>query len=423
MWKRVQWLLTLFIFIYCAGLTGPSKVPEGGVDPVAGRISVLMQMIVIPPFLLLMIVNKRKMLAGFNAAKLPLTMAFLLLFSTAWSLEPRFTLRRSLVFMFFTLFAIYIGACLTRMEQIEMYGQVVLATVLGCLLISIFLPEYGVSSDVHAGEWKGLFQHKNILGRQMVFCLALLIGAKPFRLAIIRWITIFIALLLLALSRSGTGLLGFLAVLCGYGAVKVIRIRQKNTLPLWMALAPLAIISILIALIFRDQLFAIIGKDSTLTGRTRIWAVAFAGMAERPLLGHGYGTFWRQSVIGRALPPGLQATHSHDGYFDVILDVGFVGFALFLATLYSYISRTLKKLLDQQTPLSDFTVLAFLFTFLFLALNFTESNLLREHTFLWLPFVSIYTAMGLPRTDPAEIRDATTNHSQDEVNAPVPQTA
>jgi O-antigen ligase len=69
--------------------------------------------------------------------------------------------------------------------------------------------------------------------------------------------------------------------------------------------------------------------------------------------------------------------------------------ALFLITLGSYLIRVMKRLMNQGIPVSNFTVFAFLMLVTYLGLNFTESNLLREHTFLWLPFLSIYTAMGM----------------------------
>jgi exopolysaccharide production protein ExoQ len=138
-------------------------------------------------------------------------------------------------------------------------------------------------------------------------------------------------------------------------------------------------------------------------------------MAHRPLLGHGYAVFWRQTIVGQTMPQGLAATHAHDGFFDVILDSGFLGLALLLVTLVSYLSLAGKRVLNQKIPLTNFSVFAFLYLFLFISLNLTESNLYREHTFLWLPFVSIYTAMSLQEVEEKREREEASRLSHEEM--------
>ena len=93
------------------------------------------------------------------------------------------------------------------------------------------------------------------------------------------------------------------------------------------------------------------------------------------------------------MPRGLAATHAHDGYLDILLDCGMAGMVLFVLMLFLYSRKTLRRLLDQAEALSDFTRFAFVFLCLFVTMNLTESNLFREHTVLWIPFVSIYVAL------------------------------
>ena len=415
MFKRIEWLIAVGILIFYAGLLTPSEVAEGGVDPVMRVVSITAQIIVIPFTLFIVLANWRRMIAGMRATLLPIAIATLLFLSTAWSIERHITFRRSLVFIFTTLFALYIGAVLPRSRQLRIFATISLISVVGCFLTAILFPSYGISSESHVGEWKGLFQHKNALARQMVFVIALFLSGKLFRSAYLSWITLAGALALLFLSHSGTGFFGFAAVVLGFLLVKLIRIRDRKTLPLWLALMPLGIICMGVAFVLRNQLFAAIGKDATLTGRTFIWAFAFENMAKRPFLGHGYAVFWRQSIVGQTMPVGLSATHAHDGFFDVILDTGFVGLALLIVTLVSYLSLALKRVLNQKIPLSDFDVFAFLYFVLFISLNLTESNLYREYTFLWLPFVSIYTAMSLQAREEKREHEAAVRADREEM--------
>jgi exopolysaccharide production protein ExoQ len=413
--KRIEWVFAVLVLVFYAGLLTPSEAAEGGHDLVMRQVSIYAQTIVIPFTLFLVLANWRRMIAGIRATLLPVAIASSLFLSTAWSIEPHITLRRSLIFIFTTVFALYIGAALSRSRQLRLYATVSLISVVGCFLIAIFFPTYGISMDSHLGEWKGLFQHKNALGRQMVFTIALFLSGRPFRSTYLSWITLAGALALLFLSRSGTGLFGFGAVLIGFVLVKLIRVRDRKTLPLWIALLPFGIICGAAAFVLRNELFALIGKDATLTGRTFIWAFAFENMAHRPLLGHGYAVFWRQTIVGQTMPQGLAATHAHDGFFDVILDSGFLGLALLLVTLVSYLSLAGKRVLNQKIPLTNFSVFAFLYLFLFISLNLTESNLYREHTFLWLPFVSIYTAMSLQEVEEKREREEASRLSHEEM--------
>jgi O-antigen ligase len=394
MWKRVEWLLVLFILIFCAGLLTPSEAAEGGTDVLMNQVSIIAQTIVIPLTALLVLANWGRMVAGFRAAKLPLAMSFLLLVSTLWSIDKHVTARRGVIFFFGTLFAIYLGCCLSKARHLYIYALVSLIAVIGCFAIAIFLPSYGVSTDVHLGEWKGLFQHKNALGRQMVFAIAVVAGASTFRRFSLRWATILGALALLALSRSGTALFGFAALLFGYFALGTMRVRVRQTLPLWAALLPMVLISAVLILIFRAEISILIGKDPTLTGRTEIWATAFRGIAQKPMFGWGYAVFWRQIYL-RDLFNGSAPTHAHDGFIDIVVDTGYFGLGIFALTLYSYITMCTKKVLNLRIPLTGFYSFSFLYVVIFIALNLTESNLLRYHTFLWIPFVSVYTAMSL----------------------------
>ena len=392
-WKTVRWTIAMLILIYCMGMLTPSEAAEGGHDPLMSEVSIIGQAIVIPLTLFLVAADWRRMLDSVRLAKLPMLLSLLLLLSTVWSIERHVTLRRSLIFFFTTLFAIWMGSCLSRVRQIHLYATVSVLSIAGCFLIVILLPSYGISTDTHAGEWKGLFQHKNALGRNMVLAIALFAAGKPFQSRWLRWTALAGALALLGLSRSGTGLMGFAALAGAFLIVKVVRIKRRQTLPLWAALIPCATVGAYLLLVFRGQMFALIGKDESLTGRTFIWAFARDAIKQQPWLGYGYGVFWRQSLVGQVMPRGLAATHAHDGYLDILLDCGMAGMVLTVLMLFLYSRKTLRRLLDQAEALSDFTRFAFVFLCLFVTMNLTESNLFREHTVLWIPFVSIYVAL------------------------------
>lgn len=125
-----------------------------------------------------------------------------------------------------------------------------------------------------------------------------------------------------------------------------------------------------------------VGKDTTLTGRTALWQMMSHEIARHPWLGIGYGSFWMglegQSVsIVRFFSwlPG----QAHNGYIDVANEIGFVGLGLLIAVLLAHLSnlRRLYRAGEELHAVFHFALLAAA-----LALNFSESSLLRT-THLW----------------------------------------
>ena len=90
------------------------------------------------------------------------------------------------------------------------------------------------------------------------------------------------------------------------------------------------------------------GRDPTLTDRTKIWAILL-NMHTEPLLGTGYETFWlghRVDIVWASFP-GLN--EAHNGYLEIYLNLGIIGLALlltFLAASYRNIGKELKASLS-----------------------------------------------------------------------------
>ena len=75
-----------------------------------------------------------------------------------------------------------------------------------------------------------------------------------------------------------------------------------------------------------------VGRDSTLTGRTAIWAEALT-LTVDPLFGTGYESFWlnRERLNKMAIAMGMMVggvPHAHNGYLEIFLNLGFVGVVL-----------------------------------------------------------------------------------------------
>ncbi len=82
------------------------------------------------------------------------------------------------------------------------------------------------------------------------------------------------------------------------------------------------------------------GKDATLTGRTDLWATGLSYIAERPLQGLGYRSFW---VIGFAPAEELWAMFDvpsgagfnfHNTYISNAVEIGLVGLLMQIVIIY-----------------------------------------------------------------------------------------
>jgi O-antigen ligase len=125
-----------------------------------------------------------------------------------------------------------------------------------------------------------------------------------------------------------------------------------------------------------------VGKDATLTGRSELWRMMGYEIARHPWLGAGFGGFWMglegpSFTIVRMFSwrPG----QAHNGYIDVVNDLGYVGLALLLIVLLIHL-RNLYLFARGGEELRAVFHLAILSSMILL--NASETSFLRT-THLW----------------------------------------
>ncbi len=141
------------------------------------------------------------------------------------------------------------------------------------------------------------------------------------------------ALLLLAVTLLGSA---FLLALSRFGRAGGVAILSLGVLlTLLMAILASANVPAL-----SEFLLASTGKDLTLTGRTELWAVAYALILERPLFGVGFQAFW---VHGNAEAEALwllfgiegrSGFNFHNMYLSNAVELGLLGVALQCLVLF-----------------------------------------------------------------------------------------
>jgi exopolysaccharide production protein ExoQ len=158
-----------------------------------------------------------------------------------------------------------------------------------------------------------------------------------------------------------------------------------------------------------------IGRDSSLTGRTEIWA-AVISVVKNPLLGAGFESFWtgeRLPTIWRIInEPGIQ--EAHNGYLEVYLNLGWIGVTL-LATLivtgYRNVITSFRRDRKAGTIRLAFFVVGLIFCF-------TEAGF-RMMSMMWIAF--LLSTLAVPtiklRKERPQASDELTGHDPAETGA------
>jgi exopolysaccharide production protein ExoQ len=144
-------------------------------------------------------------------------------------------------------------------------------------------------------------------------------------------------------------------------------------------------------------LFEVLGRDSTLTGRTGLWDSAFSAVMKRPILGYGYGAFWSR-MDGEAmnvwLGAGWMAPLADNGYVELSLALGMLGLGAFVLLFVVSVYKALQCARSEpgRSGIWPISYLCF-----FALHNMAESTLLTTGTFPFLAFAMVTVSLAVNR--------------------------
>lgn len=235
------------------------------------------------------------------------------------------------------------------------------------LMAGLLIPDIAIHNSPQFelnGSWRGITYQKNGLGQlsatALIYWFYLWATRKAPPLSC--WFGMGLSLLMVLLSRSSTSLL-LSIISCG---VLMMMIRPPILLGASRgALLSIAGLSILVPLfiylvlvgsvdsvVIAQSFGEIFGKDATFSGRTTIWAELFRNIAQHPVLGIGFNSFWggpgspADETLRRL---GWSAPTGHNGYLDLLNELGFIGLGLLAAFMLRH-SRDLIRLLQFDRP-------------------------------------------------------------------------
>jgi O-antigen ligase len=272
-----------------------------------------------------------------------------------------------------------------------------------CYFGVAFLPQLSIhqATDIAeprlAGDWRGFFTHKNGAGAAMV--LLIFIGIFIYR-TWNRFAGVLIALLAgiflyFTHSKSPINLLPVVLLL----SYLVPRLRSAFLAFAVVVGAPLMLNVLGVGSVMSGAIHNLIAhlmSDPTYTGRNVIWKFALDHVAQRPLFGFGFESFWGMPDLvadwNYLESWGYRASDAHNGYLNIAVTTGLVGLAMVLwwmvAQPFADYRRVLARGADR--PLTILFLQIWLFT---LCLGCYESVFFEGGSGMW--FMMLMAIIGL----------------------------
>jgi O-antigen ligase len=317
-----------------------------------------------------------------------------------------------------------IGAVVALPQSADSFSKIFLFCGALALILSylgvVLVPQIAIHQAASlepqlAGDWRGLFSHKNVAAPVMAaFCFA---GLYLFRRG---WRRTGSLLFLAAFvfmwntgSKTTAGLVPVaivFVVLPGMFNLRFLTGVFLLVAMIGMALGTLGIVFIEPLKHLADEYF----PGLTYTGRTTIWQFAGGMLEKQPWTGYGYDSFWGTPLLLNQAQPFDRAwdvrsiVNGHEGYLDVAVIMGIPALcaalmAFVVAPITDYL-RTPK--LKENIYLADFFMTVLLFT----ALDaFLESFFFARNNPVWMLF--LLACFGLRITARFPIMPSTRNEA------------
>lgn len=316
--------------------------------------------------------------------------------SVLWAFKPELSFIR-FVQEVMVLISIILPAMLV-IRTVDMMRGVFLCFALAAILNVFFVFSNSPALVAELKGYPGYFTGKNLLGEfaAIAFLLSVHEVLYPgFRRGFGIFILIIDTLLVLwANSKTASALallVPFLATLTLFAAK-----RMRISTAIILSCIPICyfVFSSLSGFYIMNRGSYIIYGDATFSGRSIIWEFALNEIARRPLLGWGYQSFW---LVGPDAPSIVDAPgwvkmmpNAHNGYYDTMLEMGYIGYSLLLA----FIIATLHAIgrVAERDPTRAWLLLSL--ALYVIIHNGLESTWMRAFDLMWVVFAIVAAETG-----------------------------
>jgi O-antigen ligase len=267
--------------------------------------------------------------------------------SILWSDEPGVTLRKLGVFLLFALAAAAVAKRLSLRD-------VLMFALASCAFHVLFV---GLCDELSLGTFRpwvpsyrfGGMAHPNGQGEHasLMLLAAFALACERGSQRMVCWATVFFSLVFLLLTKARASIGATIAAL---GFVGILARRYPWKWPLALLAAALACCLLLVVgdelpqtiqkALFLGRTVDVESGATTLNSRVPLWQDCFRALAERPIAGFGYDSFWSgKRLRSMSGSQGWAMYSAHNTYLDMALGLGFVGLLVFVSILLLTITK------------------------------------------------------------------------------------
>jgi exopolysaccharide production protein ExoQ len=364
--QRGGWLLTLMGWVILVSNTVPFNVfDEARLGPLpegAFGVNVPARIIKLTLLILSAAIVVRNWSAMVALAKQlnRFFVAFLVIvpLSILWSISPDDTIARFVTII--SILIVWCAVCVASWEPRRF--QHLLRPLLTLLILGSMVFAWTSPLAIEVGEgtlkdaWRGLAYQKNGFGTLASIAFIFWVHAWLARQAN-TWLAIFLAscsAYCVFMSRSSTALLSTLLVFAFLLMLMRAPTAFRRSMPYFVAAFATVVVTYAVIIlrvvpgldILLTPVMAITGKDMTFSNRAAIWDVIKQHISFSPVLGSGYGAYWIGAIpsspsyefLGRLY---FYPNQAHNGYLEMMNDLGYVGLIILLGYLIWYLRQSL----------------------------------------------------------------------------------
>lgn len=397
-------------YIFCFIISGANFFPFDRLDPgdighhAKGFFSGLFLLLVYGTFFILCRGKSKQILRNFLLLfEQPFLGLYLglIAFSALWSENPPVTLKATFGLLFFSIFAVHFARKYNWQELSQIWRWNCTFIAIYSIFSAFFVPSVGICKK----GWCGGFGHPIDLGCLMALGVSLwLLNAfsNP-RYRLRSLLLSILCLIVMQLTNSAGALLVFFTLII---------VLSTTTFLKKLNFTQAFIFFILLLFLFGitgiwlmgnfENLLSVLNKDISLTGRVPLWTMLIqTRIKERLWFGYGYNAFWQRwrgndspaaDVVNVIIGDGRDwVSHAHNGYLDIILNIGLIGLLIFVILFLINLIQTIRLIINNKRPESFLPLLVLTFVFM---TNLSNSPIIIP-SYTWFIFVTITIRLNL----------------------------
>jgi O-antigen ligase len=329
--------------------------------------------------------------------------------SAIWAIEPSISIRRLILT---SLVILVIFSCVRGLgfqQSVLLLKVVLLLTLIANYVAVLVTPSFGlhtaneVADTRLIGDWRGIMMHKNIAGATSALTVIVFLLSSTPRW---RWTSFAVAalaffFLFMTESRTSLGITAFSLAAGTLFSILSPRLRIAVIPLLFLA----GVAAVIATTVYWNPITADLYDPKAFTGRTQIWRVLLAFSHDNFLLGSGFGSFWNIGPDGPIYRYASgwvsQVTTGHNGYLDLLVQLGLPGLVLVVVAV---LIKPLTELLtpNRFTPARGGLIVGII---LFCTgHNFTESSIFDRDSFVHVALVLGLALLAAADETPRSLR-------------------